>query len=117
MDEFIKETLLNSQYCDDFIEWIPCSNLENIKYLTNGGNSKVYIGTWNLLPKQSFLLLNEPKQLSVNIALKAIKDSHKNNDNILNEVKKNCIIKKNRFESIILKLPKFTKKEIIKILI
>ena len=49
LDEFIKETQLNSKHCDDFIEWIPHSNLENIKYLTNGGNSKVYIGTWNLL--------------------------------------------------------------------
>ena len=39
LDGFIKETQLNSKYCDDFIEWIPHSNLENIN-LTDGGNSK-----------------------------------------------------------------------------
>ena len=62
-----------------------------MKYLTYGGNSKVYFGTWNLLlnvPKQLSLLLNVPKQLSVNIALKAIEDFDDINDHILNEVRK-----------------------------
>ena len=76
LDEFIKETQLNSKYCDDFVEWIPRSNLENITYLTNGGNSKVYSGTWNLLLNMS---------LDAKIALKAIKDDF---DSILNEVRK-----------------------------
>lgn len=76
IDEFIKETQLNSKCCDDFIEWVSCSNLENIKYLTVGGNSKIYSGTWKL------------NQLSTNIALKVTKDSNNINDNILNEVKK-----------------------------
>jgi hypothetical protein len=81
LDEFIKETQLNSKYCDDLVEWIPQSNLKNIKYLTNGGNSKVYSGTWNLLSNMSLA--------STNIALKAIKDFDSNiNDNILNEVRK-----------------------------
>src|SRR5687767_3229312 len=40
LDEFIKETQLNSECCDDFIEWIPHENLESIIFLTNGGNSK-----------------------------------------------------------------------------
>ncbi|CAB4436008.1 unnamed protein product [Rhizophagus irregularis] len=75
IDEFIKETQLNSKCCDDFIEWVSCSNLENIKYLTFGGNSKIYSGTWKL------------NQLSTNIALKVTKDSNNINDNILNELK------------------------------
>lgn len=45
----LMKLILNSKYCVDFIKWIPCSNLDNVKYLTNGGNSKVYFGTWNLL--------------------------------------------------------------------
>ena len=84
LDEFIKETQLNSKYCDNFIEWILHSNLININYLTNGGNSKVYSGTWNLLLNISLA----SKQLT-NIALKVIRDSDNINDYVLNEVKKN----------------------------
>uniref|UniRef100_U9UKJ1 Protein kinase domain-containing protein n=1 Tax=Rhizophagus irregularis (strain DAOM 181602 / DAOM 197198 / MUCL 43194) TaxID=747089 RepID=U9UKJ1_RHIID len=75
IDEFIKETQLNSKCCDDFIEWISRSNLENIKYLTFGGNSKIYSGTWKL------------NRLSTNIALKVTGDSDNISDNILNELK------------------------------
>src|SRR5688572_14050153 len=32
LDEFIKETQQNSKACDDFVEWIPYSNLEDIKF-------------------------------------------------------------------------------------
>jgi hypothetical protein len=84
LDEFIKETQLNSKYCDDFIEWIPHLNLKNIKYLTDGGNSKVYFGTWNL----SINTVLTSKQLSTNVALKVIKDSDNIDDIILNEVRK-----------------------------
>jgi len=90
LDEFIKETQLNSKYCDDFIEWIPRSNLENIKYLTNGGNSKVYFGTWNLMLNMSLASIVS-NQLSSKVALKAINDSDNINDNILNEVRKNKV--------------------------
>jgi hypothetical protein len=93
LDEFIKETQLNSKYCDDFIEWIPRSNLENVKYLTNGGNSKVYFGTWNLLLNLSLASI-ALKQISSKVALKVINDSDNINDHILNEVRKNKIKKK-----------------------
>jgi len=68
LDEFIKETQDNSECCDDFVEWIPSNYLKNIKHLAEGGNSKVYCGTWNLL--------------TIPLALKAINDSGE----ILNEV-------------------------------
>lgn len=45
LDEFIKETQNDSKYCD-FIEWIPNNYLENVKYLTKGGNSNIFL--WNL---------------------------------------------------------------------
>ena len=77
LDEFITETQLNSEYCDDIIEWIPYKKLECVEYLTRGGNSEVYLGTWNLS-------LNT--HLTSTVALKAIKDSDNTNDNILNEV-------------------------------
>ncbi|PKC73126.1 kinase-like protein, partial [Rhizophagus irregularis] len=86
LDEFINETQLNSKYCDDFIEWIPHSNLENVKYLTNGGNSKVYFGNWNLMLNMSLASIVS-NQLSFKVALKAINDSDNINDHILNELK------------------------------
>src|SRR6266542_6280039 len=77
LDEFIEETQQNSKFCDDFVEWIPNSNLENIELLTKGGNSKVYHGTWNLLLNMSLA--------STNIVLKAMRDP---DNDILNEVKR-----------------------------
>jgi hypothetical protein len=81
LDGFIKETQLNSKYCDDFIEWIPYSNLENIKFLTNGGNSKIYFGTW---------LLDSPfaSKQSTKVTLKTTDDFEIRNNDIPIEVKK-----------------------------
>ena len=75
LNEFIAETQLNSKYCDDFIEWIPHKNLNNVKFLTNGGNSDVYFGTWNI------------SSFTNNVVLKAIRDSNNVSGDILNEVK------------------------------
>ncbi|CAB4394741.1 unnamed protein product [Rhizophagus irregularis] len=86
LDEFIKETQLNSKYCDDFIEWVPHSNLENIIYLTNGGNSKIYFGTWNLLLNMSLTSIAS-NQLSSKVTLKVINYSDNIDDHILNELK------------------------------
>ncbi|CAI2178461.1 8857_t:CDS:2 [Funneliformis geosporum] len=54
---------------DYFIKWIPYSNLENLEFLTSGGNSNVYSGTWN----------------SIKIILKAINSEDVND--IINEFK------------------------------
>jgi hypothetical protein len=85
LDKFIKETQKNSKYCDDFIEWIPNSNIKDIIYLTNGGNSKVYFGNWNLSLNISLDSV-APKQ--VKVVLKSINNSDKISDLILNEVRK-----------------------------
>ncbi|GES77932.1 kinase-like domain-containing protein [Rhizophagus clarus] len=87
LDEFIKETQLNSKYCDDFIEWIPLSNLEDVKYSTNGGNSKIYFGTWNLLLNMSLASMASKQFSSSRVALKVINDFDNVNDHILNELK------------------------------
>ncbi|CAB4435991.1 unnamed protein product [Rhizophagus irregularis] len=79
LDEFIKKTQLNSKFCDDFIEWIPYSNFENIKYLTSGGNSKIYFGNW-LLNKSlaSISSLNVVlKVIRISDSLKELKIHHK----------------------------------------
>ncbi|RIA91439.1 kinase-like domain-containing protein [Glomus cerebriforme] len=72
LNEFIKETKDNSECCDDFVEWIPSQNLNDVKYLTKGGNSKIFSGNSDLLP--------------IPLALKVIKDSD-NIDDIINEFK------------------------------
>ncbi|RGB38917.1 hypothetical protein C1646_812340 [Rhizophagus diaphanus] len=85
LDEFIEKTQLNSKCCDDFIEWIPRSNLENIKFLTNGGNSKIYYGTWSLLLNMSLASMAS-NQLPSKVVLKAINNNTDNiNNHILNE--------------------------------
>ena len=86
--KFITETQINSKCCDDFIEWIPRRNLENVNFLANGGNSKVYSGTWNLS-------LN----LTSDVALKAIRDSDNINDDILNEVNEKKAVNKKTFRN------------------
>ncbi|POG60172.1 kinase-like domain-containing protein [Rhizophagus irregularis DAOM 181602=DAOM 197198] len=42
IQKYQSETLLPSK----IIEWIPYNNLQNIKYLTEGGFSKVYTASW-----------------------------------------------------------------------
>ncbi|CAB5353477.1 unnamed protein product [Rhizophagus irregularis] len=82
----ITKTQLNSKYCDDFIEWIPSSNLENIKHLANGGSSKVYFGIWNLSSNMSLAPVI-PKQVTCKVVLKSINGSDNISDLILNELK------------------------------
>jgi hypothetical protein len=74
LDEFIKETQ-KSEFCDDFVEWVSHKNLVNINYLTSGGNSKIFCGTWNV-------------PLNTNIVLKAIDFNDNSNDYIPHEVKR-----------------------------
>ena len=76
LNEFITKTQLNSKYCYDYIEWIPHINLKNVKFLTKGGNSNVYFGTWNI-----------SLFTTTSVALKATRGSDNINDDILNEVK------------------------------
>jgi len=31
---------------DRIVEWIPYNNLQNVKFLTKGGCSEIYLGEW-----------------------------------------------------------------------
>jgi hypothetical protein len=46
IDDLIKKYQMESLSPKSIIEWIPYSNLENIKYLTKGGCSEIYIADW-----------------------------------------------------------------------
>ncbi|CAG8590845.1 8050_t:CDS:2, partial [Racocetra fulgida] len=59
------------QHCDDFIEWIPYSNINIDKNpIAKGHNSKVFIGKW---------------EESINIVLKVLKESKNFKSEFLNE--------------------------------
>src|ERR1043166_5091700 len=46
IDNLIKKCQIETLNPDSVIEWIPYDNLQNIKYLTEGGCSKIYTAKW-----------------------------------------------------------------------
>ncbi|CAB4424255.1 unnamed protein product [Rhizophagus irregularis] len=46
IDNLIQKCQLESLMPNTIIEWIPYSNLQNIKYLTKGGFSEIYTADW-----------------------------------------------------------------------
>jgi hypothetical protein len=46
IDNLIKNCQMETLNPDTIIEWIPYNDLENIKYLTKGGFSKIYTADW-----------------------------------------------------------------------
>jgi hypothetical protein len=46
VDNLIRKCQMESLGPDYIIEWIPYNNLQNIKYLTEGGISKIYRADW-----------------------------------------------------------------------
>ena len=46
IDNLIQKCQMESLMPSQIVEWIPYSNLENIKYLTKGGFSEIYTADW-----------------------------------------------------------------------
>ncbi|RGB21447.1 hypothetical protein C1646_732376 [Rhizophagus diaphanus] len=46
IDNLIQKCQMESLGPKDIVEWIPYSNLENVKYLTKGGFSEIYTADW-----------------------------------------------------------------------
>src|SRR5436189_4583971 len=49
IDNFIKDTIYNAKYYDDyplFLEWVPFDRFEDIKQIGEGGFAKVYSAKW-----------------------------------------------------------------------
>ncbi|EXX70287.1 hypothetical protein RirG_088820 [Rhizophagus irregularis DAOM 197198w] len=49
IDNLIQKCQMETFQPDRILEWIPYNNLQNVKYLTKGGCSKIYISTENIL--------------------------------------------------------------------
>src|SRR4051812_6489021 len=46
IDNLIQECQMKTLEPEKVVEWIPYNNLQNIKYLTEGGCSKIYTAEW-----------------------------------------------------------------------
>ena len=46
IDNLIRECQMKTLDPEKVVEWIPYNNLQNIKYLTKGGCSKIYTADW-----------------------------------------------------------------------
>src|SRR3954452_12156559 len=46
IDNLIQECQMKTLIPEKVVEWIPYNNLQNIKYLTEGGCSKIYTADW-----------------------------------------------------------------------
>ena len=46
IDNLIQTCQMKTLVPDKIVEWIPYDNFEDIKYLSEGGHSKIYTATW-----------------------------------------------------------------------
>jgi hypothetical protein len=46
IDNLIQKCQMETFDPESIVEWIPCNNFENIKYLTKGGFSEIYTASW-----------------------------------------------------------------------
>ncbi|RHZ61870.1 hypothetical protein Glove_345g41 [Diversispora epigaea] len=47
IDQFIQQTQLNANKCEEVIEWIPFDKFDNVEYLAEGGFGKIYKAKWS----------------------------------------------------------------------
>ncbi|RHZ78536.1 hypothetical protein Glove_162g68 [Diversispora epigaea] len=95
VDEIIQESQSNCTGTLSFVEWIPYSKFEDIKYIDKGGFGKIYsaiwkegfIKKWNIQQKQWERSDNEE------IALKSLNNSQNITTEFLNEFKNYLICK------------------------
>ena len=87
LDEIIRKTQLEAKGFDShyYIEWIPYDDLKVIKKIGDGGFAIVYLGEWSNGPR--FISKNERCYFkNGRVALKKLKNSQKNIDELLKEV-------------------------------
>ena len=91
VDKLIQKCQMESLMPNQIVEWVPYSNLENIKYLTKGGFSEIYTAVWINGGYEEWD--SEKKQLKRfgkhNIVLKTLENVESANQSWFEEV---CII-------------------------
>src|SRR5689334_18835981 len=83
INAFIKKTKVVSVNCDDFVEWIPISDIENINSLEQSGYSKICSGVWKPFKSRN-KSIDEQEMPSLNVILKVLKSSQNFDNKFLN---------------------------------
>src|SRR5437763_3907325 len=89
IDNLIRECQLETLNPQKVIEWIPYDKLQNIKYLTEGGCSKIYTAKWtggcynDWNPKKQQLI----RSVDGNVVLKRLENVENANERWLEEVR------------------------------
>ncbi|RIA84043.1 kinase-like domain-containing protein [Glomus cerebriforme] len=88
VDEFIKFQQIKAKKSGDLIEWIPYDKLSNIKYITQGGFSKIYSAIWldGLIQGWSFEQKQWKRFGKTKVALKVLEDSQNISSDFLEEL-------------------------------
>jgi hypothetical protein len=94
VDDFIKLTLTNHCKKDGEMEFVPYDRFKNVKFIAEGGFSKIYKATWIDGPINGW---NEKEQKyyrygEKTVVLKELNNSKNINSKELNEVRTNLII-------------------------
>ena len=91
IDNLIRECQLETLEPDTVIEWIPYDKLQNIKYLTEGGCSKIYTAVWTggyyiEWDSKKQQLIRQFESRSQAVVLKRLENVENANQNWLEEV-------------------------------
>ncbi|RHZ78538.1 hypothetical protein Glove_162g65 [Diversispora epigaea] len=89
VDEIIQESQSNCTGTLSFIEWIPYSKFEDIKYIDKGGFGKIYSAIWKEGPIKKWNIQQKQWERSDNeeVALKSLNNSQNITAEFLNEFK------------------------------
>jgi hypothetical protein len=89
VDDFIRYTLINGDKSETVMEFVPYNKFNDVKFIAEGGFSKIYNATWDDGPITNW---NDEKQKydrhgKITIALKELYNSKNINSKELNEVR------------------------------
>ncbi|PKC14759.1 kinase-like protein [Rhizophagus irregularis] len=89
IDDLIRKCQMESYVPNRIIEWIPYNSLQNTKYLTEGGYSKIYTADW--IDGEYFQWNNQERKLKrfgkQEVILKRLENGESTNRNWFDEVK------------------------------
>ncbi|RHZ84590.1 hypothetical protein Glove_79g126 [Diversispora epigaea] len=104
LDEIIQELQSNCTTTHSFVEWIPYSKFEDIKYIDKGGFGKIYSANWKegLIYRWNIHRKKMERIGNYRVALKSLNDSQNITNEFLNEFKNNLKCQQGASSTIIL---------------
>ncbi|RHZ46202.1 hypothetical protein Glove_629g16 [Diversispora epigaea] len=104
LDEIIQELQSNCTTTHSFVEWIPYSKFEDIKYIDKGGFGKIYSANWKegLIYRWNIHRKKMERIGNYRVALKSLNDSQNITTEFLNEFKNNLKCQQGASSTIIL---------------